>query len=212
MNNVIYYFLLLHHLLVLHYLSVRLDASPPRRVMCLSCHQLLHHLPLLLLFDKVLGNTSPPALPLGQILVQIGIRWSFKLNKANHHSSPIRTMACKILKLIEGCLWFTLIPVEKWGEKKDFTHVNQLMWASIHLLTAPTLHSGLQGARTYPIYLRMKVGYTPDKLPVNYRAHVGVSTLDHFPNTVVAVLHETRRVCVLAFVNLCKKCSSPSET
>lgn len=69
--------LLLHHLLVLHYLSVSLDASPPRRVMRLSCHQLLHHLPLLLLFDKVLGNTSPPALPLGQILVQIGILWRF---------------------------------------------------------------------------------------------------------------------------------------
>lgn len=56
------------HLLVLYYLSVSLDASSPPRVKHVSWHQLLHHLPLLLLFDKVLGNAPSPILPSGQIL------------------------------------------------------------------------------------------------------------------------------------------------
>lgn len=58
----------LSHVLVFHYLPVRLDASPPVGVAGVSCHQPLHHLPLLLLLDQILGNTPPTILPSGQVL------------------------------------------------------------------------------------------------------------------------------------------------
>ena len=56
------------HLLVLHDLSVGLDASPPLGGAGVSGHQLLHHLPLLLLLDQVLGDAPPPVFPPGQVL------------------------------------------------------------------------------------------------------------------------------------------------
>lgn len=66
------FFCFVFHLLVLYYFPVSLNASSPSRVKGVSWHQLLHHLPLLLLFDKVLGNTPPPVFPSGQILTHTG--------------------------------------------------------------------------------------------------------------------------------------------
>lgn len=59
------------NLLVLYYLPIGLDASSPLRGVGVSWHQALHHLPFLLLFDQVLGNTPPPTFPSGQVLTPI---------------------------------------------------------------------------------------------------------------------------------------------
>lgn len=63
--------LILTTFLVLHYLSVGLDASPPLGDTAFSCHQPLHHFPLLLLLDQVLGNTPPPIFPPGQVILPV---------------------------------------------------------------------------------------------------------------------------------------------
>lgn len=59
------------NLLVLYYLPIGLDASSPLRGISVSWHQALHHLPFLLLFDQILGNTPPPTFPSGQVLTPI---------------------------------------------------------------------------------------------------------------------------------------------